>query len=124
MAAAIADHKLDVYDAGGLVGGDLRDVQVDCHAAGAVRVDLIGAGFLPRRREVGSREVVASVITLREVAMAVEHLDAGDDLRRRRQRTVRKRGARLGGSPGPVFAFEGRVGAPEIVTSSRPSGTA
>ena len=53
-------------------------------------------------RSVGSREVVALVITLRELAVAVEHLDAGHNLRwairetRRRERGDGKR----------VFAFD------------------
>src|SRR6516162_5108353 len=74
MPAAVADHKHDVYDPGRTRRD--RRVQVDHHAAGAVGIDRIGALFLPWRREVVARDVVALVITLREVAMAVEHLDA------------------------------------------------
>src|SRR5262252_4161644 len=112
MTAAIADHKLDPYDPGGT--GRHRRVQVDDHGAGAVGIDLIGARFPPWRREVGSCIVVALVITLREVAMAVEHLDAIDNPRR----TIRKGEA---GNAERVFALECRVRAPEIVGTSCPS---
>jgi hypothetical protein len=86
MTAAVADHKLDPYLPA--LGGDRRNakhVQIDHHAAGAVRIDQIGAGFPPCRRKVGAREVVALVITLRQIAVTVEDLDTGDDLRRNRR---------------------------------------
>ena len=88
-------------------------------AAGAVGIDLVGALFLPFRREVGAREVVALVIALSEVAMAVEHLDAGHNPRR----AIRKTCRRVSGDPKRVFAFERRVRAPEIVGSSCPGRT-
>ena len=80
MTAAVTDHEFDVYDSGGQACGHVRNVQIDHHAAGAVGIDLVSALFLPWRREVVARE------TLGEVALAVEHLDAVDDLRRRRRR--------------------------------------
>src|SRR5215470_10584156 len=120
MTAAVADHKHDVYDPGGGAWGDAWDVQVDHHAARTVRIDLMGAGFLPWRREVGSREVVALVITLREVAPAIEYLDAGHNFRR----TIRKTGRGVADDAKGVFAFEHRVRASEIVGSSSPGRAA
>ena len=58
MTAAVTDHEVDRYDSGGEAWGHVRNVQIDHHAAGAVGIDLIGPGFLPWRREAGSREVV------------------------------------------------------------------
>src|SRR5271167_157668 len=117
MTAAIADHEFDVYDSSRTCPNG--HVQVDHHAAGAVRSDLIGAGFPPWRREVGSRVVVALVITLREVAMAVEHLDAVDNPRR----TIRKTRRGVVGYAERVFALERCVRAPEIVASACPGDT-
>ena len=104
VTAAVAEHKQDLNDSRRTCRN--RRVQIDHHAAGAVRIDLIGTGFLPWRREVRSREVVASVITLREVAPAVEYLDAGRD---RRSRVV--------GNAEGVFAFERRVRAAVIASA-------
>jgi len=78
MPAAIADHKHYIYDPGRTRRD--RRVQVDHHAARAVAIDRVGAGFLPFRCEIGlapRSKAVARVITLREIALAVENLDAG-----------------------------------------------
>src|SRR6266404_2151656 len=120
MTAAIADHKLDVYDSGGEACGHVRNVQIDHHAASAVGFDLVGAGFLPWRREVVAREVVAAVITLGEIAPAVEYLDPGHNPRR----TIRKIWWSVSRNAESVFALQRRVRAPEIVGSPRPSRTA
>src|SRR5215471_16892839 len=66
MTAAIADHKQDVYDTGRR--------PCDHHAARAVRTDPIGPRLLSLHRELG-RGAVAEVITLCEIAVAVENLD-------------------------------------------------
>src|SRR5258708_1295858 len=113
MTAAIADHKLDVYDSGGEACGQVRNVQIDHHAASAVGFDLVGAGFLPWRREVVAREVVAAVITLGEIAPAVEYLDPGHNPRR----TIRKIWWSVSRDAEGVFALQRRVRAPEIVCS-------
>ena len=83
MTAAVTDHEVDLYDPGGEACGDARNVQIDHHAAGAVGIDLVGALFPPWRREVGTGEVVALIIPLRELALAVENLDAVHNHRRR-----------------------------------------
>ena len=82
MTATVADHEFDPYDSGGEACGHVRNVQINHHAAGTVGIDLVGTGFLPSRRKVVAGEIVALVITLREVTLAVEHLDAGHNLRR------------------------------------------
>src|SRR5215469_15147015 len=121
MTAAVADHKHDVYDSGGTRRH--RRVQVDHHAAGAVGIDRVAPGFLPWWREVGSRVVVSLVITLRKIAMAVEHLDAIYNTHNI-WRAVREAGRRVGGYAERVFALERRIRAPVVVRASRPGHTA
>src|SRR6516162_8366418 len=115
MPAAVADHKHDIYDPGRTRRD--RRVQVDHHAARAVGIDRIGARFLSRRREVWTRVVVALVITLRKIAMAVEHFDAIYNTHNI-WRAVREVGRRVGGYAERVFAVERSVRAPEIVRAS------
>ena len=44
MTAAVANHKQQLMTPG---EAEIGHVQIDLHAAGAVRVDHVGAGFLP-----------------------------------------------------------------------------
>jgi len=69
MTTTIADHKHDVCDTGGGACGDVWHIQVDHHAAGAVGIDLVGAGLLPGQREIVASEVVSSVIALGQIAL-------------------------------------------------------
>ena len=76
MTAAVADHKHDVYYSCGTHRD--RRVQVDHHAARAVRIDRIGPLFLPFRCEiflVHRAKAVAYVISLTEVAVTVKNLN-------------------------------------------------
>jgi len=60
---------------GGGNRGHAERIQVDHHAAGCRSViNFVGAGFLPWRCELG-RKAVADVVTLCEIALAVENLD-------------------------------------------------
>jgi hypothetical protein len=82
MTTAVADHKHNLYATVGC--WSVGHVQVDLHAASAVPIDHIGAGFLPFRRKIGPAhrsKAVAYVITLGQIAPAVENLDPGHNLR-------------------------------------------
>src|ERR1700732_472483 len=76
MMAAVADHKLDLYDSVGK--GGAGHVQVRYRAARAVGINRVGTRFLSCRREIGLAcrpKAVASVIALCEPSLAVESLD-------------------------------------------------
>src|SRR5260370_6180457 len=112
MTAAVADHKNGVYDA--MRRRSVGHVQVDHHAARAVGIDRVGAGFLSFRCEIRlarQSKAVAPVITLREIAVAVENLDAGPNT----WWTIRKTWRSVGGDAERVFALQRRVRAAEIV---------
>src|SRR6516162_343092 len=116
VTATIADHEPDLQDTAGGPGGNIRNVQVDHHAAGGVGIDGVGAGFLPFRREIGlacRAKTIAPVIALSEPAATVEDLDA----RRNRWWTVWKTWRGIGGDAKRVFALQRSVRAPEIVAA-------
>src|SRR5215472_11777054 len=92
MTAAVADHKKDLYDSRGAHRD--RCVQVEHLAAGAIRIDRIGALFLPLRRELGW-DAVAPVVTLREVALAVVNPDARHHHRRATRRYIARSSRRI-----------------------------
>src|ERR1700730_2054083 len=113
MTTAVADHKHDLYATVGC--WSVGHVQVDLHAPSAVGIDLISTRFLPFRRKirfVHRSKAVAYVITLGQMAPAVEDLDPGHNLR-----DDEVRGAES------VSALERRVRAAEIVASSCPRPT-
>src|ERR1700720_2216702 len=119
MSAAAADHKHDLYDAVGK--GGAGHVQVDHRAARAVGIDRVGARFLSFRCEIGlaSRpKAVADVITLCEVALAVESLDTCHNL----WWPVRKARWSVRRNSEGVFALERRVRAPAIIVSPGHAG--
>src|SRR5262249_34697532 len=84
----------------------------DHHAARAVGIDRVGAGLSPFWREIGLRrhrpKTVAWVITLREMAVAVENLDTCHNCWRS-----------VGSNAEGVLALERRVRAPIAVRPRR-----
>jgi hypothetical protein len=123
MTPAVADHENDFYDTARRAVRDMRHVQVDYHAARAVWIYRVSAGFLPFRSEIGlapRSKAVAVVITLGEMSPPVENLDASHN----GWWTVRKIRWGVRGDTERVLALEGRVGASEIVPASRLGQTA